>query len=421
MIRKPDAEVIIAGGGPAGSIAAYTLAVAGISVLLIEKSQFPRYKVCGGGLTHKILREIPFDISQVTGQPVHSIRFSCGFENVFTRTSAHPLLYCSMRDELDAFLLNEAVKAGTKVLFGEKVTGVAQENGLVEVETTSGKRYSRLVIGAEGAAGAVARAAGLRDHIMMGLAWEAELKPEESFLKEFKQTVFLDWGTFPGGYGWIFPKKDHISVGVGGPATLSKAMMSYYEGFLRSSGLSIDPGNAGNRGNLRKAESLSLRSWPIPVRIKNADFHKGNILITGDAAGLTDSLTGEGIYYAVRSGKLAAESCIRYLSGNPHAVQDYSAAVTEELMKELLEANRIKSLFNSFPMQIHNWVRTSDRVWEAFGKILRGERFYADVRRGFGKWKFLWGFTIGYSKLISRFREKRYLARVNRGDAKAQR
>ena len=81
----------------------------------------------------------------------------------------------------------------------------------------------------------------------------------------------------------------------------------------------------------------------------------------------------------------------------------YSGKINDELMTELLEANRIKHVFNAVPMKIHSFVGGSDRAWRAFGKILRGERWYVDVRNGFGKWKHFWYMAC----LISGFLEKR--------------
>ncbi|MCK9203854.1 MAG: geranylgeranyl reductase family protein [Bacteroidales bacterium] len=413
-----DADVIIAGAGPAGSLAAYELAIHGVRVLILEKSSFPRYKVCGAGLTHKIIREIPFDISPVIETIIHTVQFSSHCRDVFTRISPVPVIYCSMREKLDAFLLDQAVSAGAQVHFGEQVRTIIQNGNQVEVTTNKGIFRSTLLIGAEGASGGVARSAGLRGHIMTGLAWEAEVKTNPDIVRKYAQTVFLDWGTFPGGYGWAFPKADHFSIGVGGPASLSKHMMPYYDRFIRYLGRYIveeakigmpDAGwkqNSGSDG--MKWETISLRSWPIPVRVKKGNFHDKQILVTGDEAGLTDPLTGEGIYYAVRSGKLAAAACLDYLESKTTSLEKYSESVNNDLMNELLEANRIKYLFNIVPLKIHHLVRDNDRVWRAFGKVLRGERWYADVRNGFGKWKFLWGFTCLLSKWISGYREKRY-------------
>ena len=380
-----DADVVIAGAGPAGTLAAYDLAMRGFRVLILEKSQFPRYKVCGAGLTHKILAEIPYDISPVIETTIRSVRFSHKHNEVFTRHAADSMMYCTMREKLDTFMLDKATEAGAKVLFGEHVTGLLQQPDHVEVITKKSTFRSKLLVGADGASGIVARAAGLRRDIEMGLAWEAEVEAPPELIASLSETVFLDWGTLPGGYVWMFPKSDHLSIGVGGPATLSNQMMPYYDKFMRMvNGEPFQKSKIVNR-------KPKIQSWPLPVRRKKGPFHNGRVVVAGDAAGLTDPMTGEGIWYAVKSGRMAAAACRSFLDGDTGALEGYSKEVNATLMEELLEANRIKDIFNAVPLKIHRLVRDNDRVWRAFCKILRGERQYTDVKGGFGKWKFLWG------------------------------
>jgi len=410
-----EADVIIVGAGPAGSLAAYNLASNGLQVLILEKAIFPRYKVCGAGLTYKILREIPFDLSPIFETSINSFVFSCHFEERFTRTSSEPMLFCTSREKLDDFLLQKAVDAGAKVLHGEKIVSIEQHEDCVVAETKGRKYHSKLLIGADGAASIVARSAKLRDNIMPGLAWEAEVEVEPEVLRRYSKTVFLDWGTFPGGYGWVFPKEDHLSIGVGGPASLSRYMMPYYRRMLKYLETSHERPDGHNMALTLKdvpvvvTRTISLKSWPIPVRVRRSRFHQGRVLVAGDAAGLTDPLTGEGIYYAVRSGILAADACYNYLSGKGASLESYSHSVNQELMGELLEANRIKDVFNTFPYKIHRFVRDRERAWSAFARILRGERWYADVRKGFGKWKIFWGLTCKVSHWISDSKERKLL------------
>jgi geranylgeranyl reductase family protein len=390
-------DVIISGGGPAGALAAYTLACQGVDVQLFEKQLFPRYKVCGAGLTHKIIREIPYDVQPVVETTVRKFLFSRKFEDVFERESGEPLIYCTMRDTLDQFLLDKAASAGARITFGEQVTGIFEEKDAVTVTTRKGKYSSKLVIGADGASGTVTRAVGLKRDFMQGLAWEAELDVDNTSLERFSQHVFLDWGSFPGGYGWMFPKQDHFSVGVGGPASLSKHMMDYYQQFLhhlKNQGVTVN-------------RTRSLKSWPIPVKERPGRFSTSLVMVTGDAAGLTDPLTGEGIYYAVKSGILAGEAAVRFLKSKD-SLNMYSQNVNNLLMPELQEAMKIRNIFNTVPERIHHFVRDHDRAWRAFARILRGERNYLDVKNGFGKWKPLWTAASAVSGAVSSYRERKF-------------
>jgi geranylgeranyl reductase family protein len=382
-----DADVIVCGAGPAGSLAAYTLASQGVNVLILEKSVFPRYKVCGGGLTHKILADIPFDLSPVIETTIRSIHFSYRLAGKFTRDSETSLMYCTMRDNLDEFLLRKATDAGARVSFSSHVREIRQEPLKVIVKTGHNEYSCDLVIGADGASGIARRAVSLKTRFLKGMAWEGEIRTTDQVLKEYAGTVFLDWGTLPGGYGWIFPKKDHISAGVGGPAALSGAMTGYYQQFLKSTGIGF-------------GETISLRSWPIPVNTGKTPVHSGRVMLTGDAAGLTDPLTGEGIHYSVRSGITAASVAMEFLSGRISTLGSYSERINGEILAELNEALSIRDIFNVVPGKIHRLVRDRPRVWRAFGKALRGERKYQDVRNGFGRFRFLWKVACGAARIF---------------------
>jgi len=393
---NPDADVIISGAGPSGSVAAFYLQRSGISTLILDKALFPRYKTCGAGLTHKILSILPFDISPVIHTTIHSFRFSSDLSDIYSRTSEHPLMYCTMREELDTFLLNKAMSVGAKALTAEKVTEVVQDANGVKVKTSKGEYRSLFLIGADGASSLVSRSFNLNRDIEFGIAWEAEVKSTDVALRQCSDTVFLDWGTFPGGYAWAFPKKDHFSIGIGGPARMAKKMLEYYNDFINSTGIPV-------------VETISNRSYPLPVRTRKATFHTGRVLITGDAAGLTDALTGEGIYWAVKSGKTAAEVIVSGMNGKFAGLASYSDRINSEIMPEILEAKRICSLFNMMPKRIHHWVRDRERIWMAFGKVLRGERSFTDVPGALGNWQPLWKPVCMLASVIQRRKERNYM------------
>jgi geranylgeranyl reductase family protein len=378
-------------------MAAYSLQNAGVSTIIIDKAQFPRYKVCGAGLTHKILGIMPYDLSHLFHTTVHSFRFSSGLSDVFIRSSEKPLMYCTMRDELDSYLLEQAIGAGARVVTGVRVSDAATSSDGVYVKTSSGEFKARYLIGADGASSKVARLFSLNRGIEWGMAWEAELEVGREVLEKYRSTVFLDWGTFPGGYAWIFPKKDHMSVGIGGPARLSGLMPQYYRDFTASTGIDF-------------LRTISNKSFPLPVRTRKSQFHRDRVLVAGDAAGLTDELTGEGIYWAVKSGILAADS-IKHALRSGSGLESYSRSINEQVMPELMEAGNICSLFNAMPLRVHHWVRDHDRVWNAFGKVLRGERCFLDVPGAFGRWKPLWRPVCSLGALIQKGKEFQYKRR----------
>jgi len=281
-------------------------------------------------------------------------------------------------------------------LMNEKVIDLGQNIDGVLVKTDKREYRSRFLIGADGASGLVARTFGLNGDIEWGMAWEAEVKSTPEILQKYYDTVFLDWGTFPGGYAWIFPKNDHFSIGIGGPAHMANRMPEYYKTFINSTDIPV-------------VTTISNRSHPLPVRTNKGQFHSGRVLIAGDAAGLTDALTGEGIYWAVKSGMMAAEIIKERMNEKIFDLSKYSERINSEIMPEMLEAKNICALFNAIPLRIHHWVRDKERVWKAFGKILRGDRFFTDVPRAFGKWRFLWQPVCTLASIVQKRKEKIYL------------
>jgi len=164
-------DVIIIGAGPAGSTLAYELAGRSLKVCLVEKEKFPRYKPCGGGLTLKTVKLLPFDISELIEDEIHSVTISYNFQKEFTKRSEKPLTFMVMRDRFDYFLVQKAVEKGAKLYEEAKVEKISQTNGGVNV-FLSDKRTLKcaILVGADGALGLTARAAGLEKNFYYGVA-----------------------------------------------------------------------------------------------------------------------------------------------------------------------------------------------------------------------------------------------------------
>src|SRR3954462_11560539 len=201
-------DAIVVGAGPAGSTCAYRLSSAGASVLLLDKARFPRDKPCGGGVTIRALEQLPFGIDPVVEGVVDRFELRLRPRRGFSRTAPKPLALMTQRRRLDAYLVEQAVAAGAELREGVRVTDV-REDGV-------GDDSARVLIGAAGATGVTARSLGLRTDREHGVALEGNLANEHVDAERYAHRLVLEFGTVPGGYGWVFPKGDHVNLGVGG-------------------------------------------------------------------------------------------------------------------------------------------------------------------------------------------------------------
>jgi geranylgeranyl reductase family protein len=367
-----ESDVLVVGGGPAGSSVAYSLATQGMRVQVLEKYQMPRYKTCGGGVNVRAARLFPFSIEPVVERTIHRYRFTYRGHRPFERTYPEPLTYMTQRMHLDKFLLDQAARAGAYVTQGVTVRKVAQEGERVIATTDSGDRYeARVVVGADGANGVVARDFGLARGIQHELALESEIALTPEQLAAWSDAIEIDLFSIWCGYGWVFPKGEHISIGVGGPREYVKQIREYNREYLRRHGVD---GQA----------PLRFSGHALPVRTGLAPVVRGQALLVGDAAGLLEPFTGEGIGYAARSGQLAGEAIGAYLRGEAESLDLYAERLNTELAPDLLDAQRFVRVFNRFPRLFYRLIRDSDYVWNAICMVLRGERSFQDVNRRLG-------------------------------------
>lgn len=379
-----SADVIVVGGGPAGSSAAYMLAKQGLNVLVLEKQKMPRYKTCGGGVNIRAARHIPFSIEPVVERVIHKYRFTYRGEKPFEKASNEPLTYMTQRMLLDQFLLEQARNQGAHVMEEVSIRKIHEKNDSIAVEDSEGNIYrSLLLIGADGANSTVARTLQLSDGIQREIALESEVAlPSESMYK-WNDLVEIDLFSVWCGYGWIFPKQDHISIGVGGPQKFVKQIKEYNSAFL-------------SKNNVSELPKMRFSGHALPVRKRFAPLTKGRALLVGDAAGLLEPFTGEGIGYAVRSGQLAAFAVDAFLKNKAPDLALYTHLLDNELTPELLAAQQFVRIFNRYPALFYYLIKNNDYVWNAICKILRGERNFSDVNRKLGFFKIFLPFLAKY-------------------------
>jgi geranylgeranyl reductase family protein len=368
---KPSYEVIIVGSGPAGATLGYELARRGVEVLILEKERLPRYKLCAGGITVKTANLLGPDIGPVTRQAVYGVRVLYKDKSEFTRRYDRPLVYMVMRDEFDGLLVQRAEESGAVVAEGQRVCQIEEMAEGVEVKTADNTFRAEIVAGADGANGIVASGLGLTKGMQHGVAMQAEVSVPGETLVKWDSLMELDLGNVPGGYGWVFPKKDHLSIGVGGPLCQARRLKASYQRVVSSHGF-------------ENCEGSRLRSHLLPVARSGMTIQRGRVLLLGDAAGLLDPLTSEGIHNAIKSAQIAAPIISQCLQDGTIDLKGYQDAVAKEIMPELKAARSLARLFAWFPGLYFDAIEGSERLWRTSCRLLRGEESYIGLRRRLG-------------------------------------
>jgi geranylgeranyl reductase family protein len=304
-------DVIVVGSGPAGSTAAFHLGEAGFNVLVIEKENLPRYKTCGGGLSTRFLRDyFPFSFDSVVSSDVNAMSYDMGDFSV-TIPVRPGEIGMVMRSDLDRHILSHA-----RVVLhqADPVTNIEEKNDEVLVSTKSGKSFhTRYLIGADGANSIVAHAVGLRKQKELAAAIEVEAQVDAQTLQNFQGRPVFIFGELPYGYLWIFPKQDHLSVGIAAMHPKRGELQSRLKSVMKRYGIMV--------------ENVPLHGHPIPVYTRRQPISTRRVLLVGDAAGLADPLSGEGIRYAIKSGRLASQAII---SGHP---EQYEAMIYHHIIR----------------------------------------------------------------------------------------
>jgi geranylgeranyl reductase family protein len=372
--RRYDAPVswdaIVVGAGPGGSVTAYRLAQAGASVLLLDKARFPRDKPCGGGLTMRAVRELPFSPEPVVEHDVDRMRFRLAFGSSYERAAREPLILMTQRRRLDAFLAERAATAGATFRDGARVTAVREEAGGFAVDVDGGEERCTVLVGSDGANGVTAKQLGLAGSPTYGVALEGNL-PYERAPERYERTAVVELGTVPGGYGWVFPKGDHLNYGVGGWEHQGPALRSHLKRLCDAHG--VDDGSLE-----------SVRGHRLPLRKPDAPLARGRALLVGDAGGLVDPLSGDGMYEAFLSARLAAEATLDVLEGAAATVDGYDTAVRRALGRMAAASWQAKHAFDRFPRLAFTLSRPRF-VWPVVEGLLRGDLSHPGAAGGLAR------------------------------------
>ena len=277
----------------------------------------------------------------------------------------------TMRDKLDTLLVDRAVAAGAEFIDGFKVSRIDQSDKGILVTSEKETFAASVLVGADGVNSLVAHQLGLNRGREIGVGLESEVYPETASMDRWTTTASIDYGTLRGGYMWVFPKEDHLSIGIGAFARSSPDMKQLLDRYL-------------NHLQLGPYQQRLTRGHKIPRRKPGEPIQKGNALLVGDAAGLVDFWTGEGIYYAIRSAQTAASVVRNFLGGEAPDLTEYERLIDRDIMPELRVARTMTKIAVMFPRLAYTLMKTSDRAWNLGCQVLRAEKSYVDIKRRLG-------------------------------------
>jgi geranylgeranyl reductase family protein len=355
-------DVVVVGAGPAGSTAAYRLARAGASVLLADRAGFPRDKPCGGGLTDRAVAQIPFDVAPVVEDAVCTFELGLRYERRFERRSASPLILMTQRRRLDAYLAEQAAVAGADFRDGVRVDVIENAEKGVTLTVGGSRVTAGALIGADGVNGTTARSVGLDGGHDHAVALEGNVPLEALDEERFRGRVLVELGTVPGGYAWVFPKSDHVNVGVGGWLREGPRLRTHLSRVCREYGIPED----------RLEET---RGYRLPMRHAGSSPATGRTLLVGDAAGLVDPLSGDGMYEAFLSARLATDAVLA------DELDGYAPALARALGPHAAASWGAKVALERFPRLTYGIARVPI-TWRAIESQLRSARGNSDGLRG---------------------------------------
>jgi len=367
-------DVIVVGGGPAGAVAARDCARAGLETIILEQEYYPRPKTCAGGITAAAMSLLD------TAIPPEIIEARCssfkGFydDRVVEIDLEQDFMVLVSREIFDLWLVSLAQSDGAELKQGERVTAVTAGENEVTVSTTKGAYTGLIVIGADGVNSTVAKIVRKpfekKDLSFCVCADVVRGEAEGGW----REAIEIHYGKRPMCYGWVFPKRGCLSAGMGSWLTNASGIKESFSNFLKDRGI---------WGEQR------LKGHLIPLGGIARPTVSDKVILAGDAAGYADPFTGEGIRYAIASGRLAAATAASLISrGVPLTRLNlgvYERNCYQQFGSDLKAALFIARMFQHFPKALFGMYFSCREPFEQSLQILLGQTGY----RQFYRW-LLW-------------------------------
>jgi flavin-dependent dehydrogenase len=391
IARSSPLQVLVVGGGPAGATAARTLARAGVSVRILDRAPFPRNKPCGGGVSARALSRFPYlepELSRIATHWLSRLYLEGPGGESTVITSDRPAALMIRRVEFDALLLSLAEAAGAEVVCGADVVQASEAGGRVTLTTRDGRQFEApVVIAADGVHSIVARRLGLNPGwSASAVALDMMEETSRTALRDLDpSTLWVAYGCDPirdpdptrnprpirnphsafrnglaaaEGYAYVFPKRDHVNIGIG-------YVLSHYRSHMNAAPYDLQRALVARlreRG-IVAGESVRANFTPfiIPVGGPLREPGRGRVLLAGDAGGFVNGFTAEGIYYAMVSGDLAGRAVLQTAGSPASMAAVYRRACDYEIGAELRDSVTIRRFLFADRRRIARVIRGAHR------------------------------------------------------------